>query len=402
VTEINEINEIVDVFQDANSLHDALTPLRAAGPVHRVRLPNGVPVWLVTGYAEAREALSDLRLSSHNKGDAMYRSALSPRVQAAMRNSMLRTDPPDHTRLRKLLASVFVPRRIEALRPRVQEITGDLLDRLAAGGAVSDLIAQLAGPLPIQVICELFGVPAEDWDSYREWADAFISGLGAAVFPVREVTDFVEHLYGLVAQRRAEPDDGLLSALVATSDQTDRLSEDEVVSTVFMIIIAGHETTTNLLGNGIYLLLRDPDRADRIRAHPEELKPAIEEFLRLESPVAGAPARTATEPLNLFGAEVAAGDMVIISLLAANRDSSVFPESSELRMDRDPNPHLAFGHGIHFCIGAPLARLEAQVAIGQFLARFPQASLAVAPDALQWRPGIVGRGLTSLPVSLRS
>jgi cytochrome P450 len=397
------MNEIVDVFQYAGSPHDALTPLRDTGPVHRVKLPNGVPVWLVTGYAQARAVLSDPRLSSHEQEDSLDRGVLSPRVRAAMSSSMLRVDPPDHTRLRRLVAAAFVPRRIQALRPRIQQLTGDLLDQLATvhRSDTADLVAQYAFPLPIQVICELLGVPAEDRDDYRDWANAFAAGLGSAVFPVREVVDFVEHLRGLVARRRAEPDDGLLSALITARDQTDRLSEDELTSTAFLFIIAGHETTTNLIGNGIHLLLSDPDRAQRIRAAPQELAPAIEEFLRYESPVPVTSMRIATQPLDLFGAEVAAGDFIMVSLLAANRDGNAFAEPTELRMDRDPNPHLAFGHGIHVCIGAPLARLQAQVAIGQFLARFPRARLAVAPDAVRWRPGIITRGLTSLPVTLQ-
>jgi cytochrome P450 len=397
---LGPMDEIVDAFQYPGSPHDALTRLREAGPVHRVKLPNGVPVWLVTGHAEVREVLSDPRLSSREQVDSLDRGVLSPQVRAAMSSSMLRTDPPDHTRLRRLVAAAFVPRRIQALRPRVQRLTDDLLDRLAAGDRAADLIARYAFPLPIQVICELLGVPVEDRDNYRDWADAFTAGLGSAVFPVQQVTDFVEHLRGLVSRLRAEPDDGLLSALIAARDQTDRLSEDELTSAAFLLIIAGHETTTNLIGTGIYLLLRDPDRAQHIRAHPQDLEPAIEEFLRYESPVSVASLRIATEPLDLFGVEVAAGDMIMVSLLSANRDGSVFAEPTELRMDRDPNPHLAFGHGIHFCMGAPLARLQARIAIQQFLARFPQARLAMAPDTEQWRPGIITRGLTSLPVTL--
>lgn len=396
------MDDIVDVFQYPGSPHDALTPLREAGPIHRVKLPNGMPVWLITRYAEVREVLSDLRLSNQEQVDSLDRGALSPQVRAAMSTSMLRVDPPNHTRLRKLVAAAFAPRRIQALRPRVQQLTGELLDRLAVAGTVADLVAQYAFPLPIQVICELLGVPAGDRDNYRDWANAFTAGLGSAVFPVQEVNSFVEHLRGLVARKRVEPDDALLSALIAARDQTDRLSEDELTSAAFLLIIAGHETTTNLISNGIYLLLRDPDRAQRIRAHPRELDPAIEEFLRYESPVPVASLRIATQPLDLFGVEVAAEDMIMVSLLSANRDSSVFTEPTAFRMDRDPNPHLAFGHGIHFCIGAPLARLQAQIAIGQFLARFPRARLAITPDTERWRPGIITRGLTSLPVTLGS
>ncbi len=379
---------------------DALTSLHEPGPIQRVKLPNGVPVWLVTRHAEVREVLNDLRLSSRDRDDWFDQGALSPQVKAAMNTSMLRIDPPDHTRMRKLTSKVFVPRRIEGIRPRIQQLTGDLLDKMAAG-AQADLIEQYASPLPVQVMCELLGVPVEDRDSYRHWADAFTAGVGAPVFPVQEVTDFVEHLRGLVAHRRAEPDDALLSALIAARDETDRLSEDELISTAFLFLIAGHETTTNLIGNGLYMLLSVPERADRIRAHPQELEQAIEEFLRYESPVTGAALRTASCDLNLFGADVAAGDLVMVSLRAANRDGNVFPEPTEFRMDRERNPHLSFGHGIHFCMGAPLARIEAQIAIGDFLTRFPQVRLSAPPETMQWRPGLLTRGLTSLPVTLQ-
>jgi cytochrome P450 len=387
------------VVEFTGSPQDALASVHEPGPVQRVKLPNGMPVWLVTRHAEVRAVLGDPRLSNRDQVDWFDGGALSPLVRAAMNSHLLRIDPPDHTRMRRLVAKAFVPRRIEALRPRVREFTRDLLDRLAAQGT-ADLIASYAAPLPVQVICEMLGVPVADRESYRAWADAFAAGIGAPVFPVQEITDFVEHLRGLIAHRRAEPDDGLLSALIAARDQDDRLSEDELISTAFLFIIAGHETTTNLIGNGIYILLREPDRADHIRAHPQELPRAVEEFLRYEGPVTAASLRTATCAMNLFGAEVAAGDLVMVSLRAANRDGGVFPEPTELRMDRERNPHLAFGHGIHFCMGAPLARLEAQLAIGEFLNRFPRARLAQAPDTLQWRPGLLTRGLASLPVTV--
>ncbi|MGH3170826.1 MAG: cytochrome P450 family protein [Trebonia sp.] len=379
---------------------DALTVFQDAQPVRRVKLPNGVPVWLVTRYADVREVLNDPRMSNRDRVDWFDQGALNAQVRAAMNSHMLRIDPPDHTRLRKLVNKVFVPRRIESLRPRVRQVTSDLLEKMAASGPVTDVVAQYASPVPVQVICELLGVPAEDRDSYRGWADAFAAGIGAPVFPVHEITDFVEHLRGLIARRRAEPDNALLSALIAARDANDRLSEDELVSTAFLFIIAGHETSTNLIGSGLYLLLRSPDRADRIRAHPEELAPAIEEFLRYEGPVTAASLRTATCDLNLSGAEVAGGDLVMVSLRAANRDGGVFREPSEFRTDRNCNVHLAFGHGIHFCMGAPLARMEAQIAIAEFLTRFPKARLAQDPGSVEWRPGVLTRGLASLPVSL--
>jgi cytochrome P450 len=389
------------VAELTGSPEDMLTSLHEAGPIKRVKLPNGVPVWLVTRHTEVREVLSDPRLSNRDQVDWFDGGALSPRVRAAMNSHLLRIDPPDHTRMRKLAAKVFVPRRIEALRPRIQQFTSDLMDQMAAVDSVPDVIAQYAAPLPVQVICELLGVPVEARENYRKWADAFAAGIGAPVFPVQEITDFVEHLRGLIEYRRAKPDDALLSALITARDQNDRLSEDELISTAFLFIVAGHETTANLIGNGIYLLLRFPERADRIRAHPEELPSAIEEFLRYEGPVTATSMRTATCDLNLFGADIAAGDMVLVSLRAANRDNSVFDEPTEFRIDRDRNPHLTFGHGIHFCMGAPLARMEAQIAIGEFLVRFPRARLAVEPDTIPWQQGILTRGLANLPVTLR-
>ncbi|MFI9605455.1 cytochrome P450 [Streptomyces sp. NPDC052043] len=389
------------VFELTGSPQDVHTALHEAGPIRRVKLPNGVPVWLVTRHAEVRQALNDPRLSNQDQADWFDQGALLPHVRSAMNTSMLRIDPPDHTRLRKLVNKVFVPRRIEGLRPGVQQFTGELLDGLAAEGGTVDLISQYAAPLPVQVVCELLGVPVEDRDNYRHWADAFAAGIGAPVFPAKEITDFVDHLRDLIELRRSEPDDALLSALIAARDESDRLSEDELLSTAFLLIIAGHETSTNLIGNGIYMLLNDPARADRIRENPQELATTIEEILRYESPVTAASLRTATCEMDLFGADMAAGDLVMMSLRAANLDGEVFgTDSSEFRMNREHNPHLAFGHGIHFCMGAPLARIEAQIAIGDFLTRFPKASLDVSPDAMQWRPGLLTRGLASLPVTL--
>jgi len=389
----------LNVFTHPGTPHEAVAPLRDAGPIHRVTLPSGLPVWLVTRYAEARAALSDPRLSNAIPIGVPGSAPLPPQIHAAMYSHLLRVDPPAHTRMRRLVSAVFVPKRIEKLRPRVREIADNLLDRLAARSD-ADLIAEYAFPLPMQVICELFGIPAEDRDKFRHWSDAIVTTVGTPVFPLQEVTEYVEYLHGLIERKRAQPDDALLSALIAARYDQNRLTEDELVSTVFIFIIAGHETTVNLIGNAIYLLLREPERADRIRSRLDELPLAIEEFLRYESPVTAASIRVATEPMVLFGAEVAAGDLVVVSLLGANRDRDVFEEPDELRLTRKPNQHLAFGHDIHYCLGAPLARLEAQIAIGNFLDRFPKTQLATVPDDVRWRPGVFIRGLASLPVTL--
>ncbi|HEV2346649.1 MAG TPA: cytochrome P450 [Actinocrinis sp.] len=394
------MSESQSVVELTGSPEDVRTVLQEAKPIQRAKLPNGAPVWLVTKHAEVREVLSDPRLLVKDKVDWFDQGLLSPHVRNAMNTSMLRVDPPDHTRMRKLVNKVFVPRRIEAMRPRIQQLAAELLDRLDGDGGRADLVADYAGLLPVQVICELLGIPAQDQTNYREWADAFTAGIGAPVFPVREVTEFVEHLRELVERRRAEPDDALLSALIAARDQTGEISEDELISTAYLFIVAGYETATNLIDSGLHLLLSDPARADRVRADPRELGPAIEEFLRFESPATSAAPRIASCPMKLFGAEVAEGEMIMVSLRAANHDPEVFDAPNEFRMDRESNPHLAFGHGIHFCIGAPLARIESEIAIGQFLNRFPKARLSVAPEDAPWRAGILTWGLSSLQVEL--
>ncbi|WP_306207149.1 cytochrome P450 family protein [Actinoplanes sp. RD1] len=377
--------------------HPRYAEWRAAGPVRRTRLPGGgAEVWLVTRYEEARRALSDPRLSKQRAETGTVRSAASGNRDVFGRH-MLAFDPPDHTRLRRLVSTAFTARRIEALRPRIEQITTELLDALA-GRAEAELIDAFAFPLPIQVICELLGVPVADRDSFRTWSDVLVTGdrprmpeaLGA----------LSAYIGDLLATRRAQPGDDLLSGLIAVRDQADRLTEDELSSMVFLLLIAGHETTVNLLGNGVYLLLKERSRWERLRADPALLPTAIEEFLRFEGPVATATFRVATEDLEIGGRRIAAGDPVVVGLLSAGHDEERFPEAEELRLDRTHNPHLAFGHGIHYCLGAPLARLEAQVAFTQLLARFPRMELAVPATSLAWRPGMLIRGLVDLPVRL--
>jgi cytochrome P450 len=380
----------------AATQHQVLARLRQAAPVHRVALPNGSPVWLVTRYADVRAALGDLRLSSVRRAEGVDRGALAPQIRAAMSTHMMRADPPDHTRLRRLVSAAFIPRRIAALRPRIRQITGELLDQMAGRDRV-DLVADYAAPLPMRVTCELLGVPDEDHPRFRDWSTAFIAGVGAPVFPVDEVTAFVGYLRELISRKRATPDDGLLSALVAARDAADRLSEDELTSTVFLLIIAGHASTVDLIGNGLYLLLGDPARADRVRADLHDLPTVVEEFLRYEPPVPAAALRIVTEPVNIAGTVIPAGQMVLISLMAANRDPAAFTDPDSFTIDRPASPHLAFGHGIHYCLGAPLARLEAQIALDALLQRHPRLRLGVAPDQLRWQPAVFRHGLVELP-----
>jgi cytochrome P450 len=396
--DVVESMDAVDPFTTTGArAAQAYASLRAAGPVHRVKLPNGLPVWLVTGYTEARSALADRRLSSAMP--LMDRGTLAPDVRAGIEKLLHRMDPPDHTRLRRMVSGVFTNSRVEALRPRVEEIVDELLTGLAGRDEV-DLIDAYAFPLPIRVICELLGVPVADRDRIRDWTNAYVTGVGGAQYPAAEVTAFVEYLRELVAAKRATPDDRLLSALAAVREGSDRLPDNEITSMAFVMLVAGHETTTNLIGSAVYTMLARPELAAALRDDETALSAAIEEQLRLDPPIKAVPPRIATEPLDIGGTRIPKGDLVMVGLLPANRDPDAFADPDTFHPDPTAASHLAFGHGIHYCLGAPLARLEGNVAIGALLRRYPGMRAAVPLDELPWRPAPFLHGLARLPVRL--
>ena len=378
--------------------HPAYEELRRESPVRPIALPTGATGWLVTRYDDVRQALTDPRLS---KGGMLspvgFRPPLPEAARAALTQHVLTVDPPDHSRLRRLVSAAFTARRTEALRPRVQEITDGLLDGMAGREQV-DLIDELAFPLPIQVICELVGVPLADRASFRHWSNIVVSGQLTDENVPAAFLALLGYVRELTAAKRAEPADDLLSDLIAVSDEGDRLTGDELTSMVFLLLIAGHETTVNLIGNGAYLLLTHPDQRDRLRAEPDLLPAAIEEFLRYESPVQVATHRVTTADVDLGGAVIPAGHTVVVSLLSANRDEARFPDPTRFDIARRDSGHVAFGHGIHYCLGAPLARLEGQIALGTLLRRYPEMGLA--DDKIDWRPGVLMHGLARLPVTL--
>jgi cytochrome P450 len=366
--------------------------------VHRIRLRSGGPAWLVTGYDAARRALADPRLRGRT-GAVGDRRALSEAVERGMNTHMLNVEAPDHTRLRRLISAAFTRRRMEQMRPRVQRITDDLLDAVAGDDSV-DLIAALAAPLPIQVLTELIGVPEEESTAFHGWTTTLTaSGLRVAELDAAagEMLSYTRRLLDL---KRRDPQPDLLSALVAVRDGADRLTDDELTSMVFLLLIAGQETTANLIGNGTLALLTNPDQRDRLLHSADGTLVAVEEFLRYESPVQAA-LRVAGEPVELDGVVIPAGAVVIVSLLAANRDAARFGHPDDLDVSRAPNPHLAFGHGIHHCLGAPLARMEGAIALSTLLTRFPRMRLAAEPESLEWRISLVMHGLVTLPVKLR-
>ncbi|GAA3929187.1 cytochrome P450 [Actinomadura viridis] len=374
----------------------AYAELRARGPVHPIDFPRGAEAFLVVDHEHGRAALNDPRLSK----DTAH-SSLPVAAEPYFGGTMLGMDPPGHTRLRGLVAKAFTARRVEALRPRVEEITGELLDGIAARGE-ADLIDDFAVPLPIQVICELLGVPAADRGRFRRWTAVITAPvLSPEMYDRwREAAGaFNGYLLEVFAERRAHPQDDLVSGLLGARDGDAALSEADLLGTIMLLIIAGHETTVNLIGNAVLALLTTPGQRALLRGRPELLPGAIEEFLRHDGPVERATQRIALEDMEIAGTRIPQGAWVHVSLGAAGRDPAAFDAPDTLDVTRAPHRHLAFGHGIHFCLGAPLARLEARIAIGGLLERFPDLAPAVPPGELErHRNGSIIRGVAALPV----
>lgn len=383
--------------------------LREHAPVHRTTLPSGVDAWLVTRYADARQALADVRLSKNRvhhseRAHAKSKIGIPGERSAELMTHLLNIDPPDHTRLRRLVSKAFTPGRVAEFAPRVQELTDRLLDGFAGTGT-ADLIHEFAFPLPIYAICDLLGVPPEDQDDFREWAGMMIRhGGGPRGGVARSVKKMRGYLLELIHRKRADLGDDLISGLIRASDQGEHLTENEAAAMAFILLFAGFETTVNLIGNGTYTLLSHPEQRARLqeslaRGETALLGTAVEELLRFDGPVEVATWRFATRPLEIGGQEIAAGDPVLVVLAAADRDPARFLMPDTLDLARRDNKHLGYGHGIHYCLGAPLARLEAQSAIASLLRRLPDLSLAAEPEDLRWRGGLIMRGLRTLPVA---
>ncbi|RPK40722.1 Cytochrome P450 107B1 [Streptomyces sp. ADI92-24] len=366
--------------------------MRAEGPVHTVRTDDFDRVWFVVGYDEGRAVLADQRFGKDWRTLPGQTGAGNP-----INANMLEMDAPDHTRLRKLVAREFTARRIEALRPRVQQITDGLLDAMLPAGQ-ADLIDALAFPLPMTVICELIGVPDLDRDAFRRLSNDVVSPAGA-----QEESDAVHAMGGYLAEliedKRCSPGDDLLSALIAARyEDGDALSPDELVGMAFLLLVAGHETTVNLISNGVRALLDHPEQLAALRADFGLIDGAVEEMLRYDGPVETATFRFAREDVMIGSTAIAAGDPVLVALAGGDRDPGRYPDPDRFDIRRDAQGHLAFGHGIHFCMGAPLARMEGRIAIRSLLERCP--GLVLDPDAGEpdWLPGMLIRGVRRLPV----
>ncbi|GAA2302831.1 cytochrome P450 [Streptomyces caniferus] len=378
--------------------HPVYAELRARGPVHRVRLPEGFEAWLVVGYEAARAALADPRLSNdwrHAAGAGAGDPAAAPH--------MLISDPPRHTRLRRLVVKEFTPRRIEALGPRVREITDELIDAmLSRPDGRADLVEDFAFPLPAAVICELLGVPYADRKAFHGWSTEVTKRSGG---PQAEAAmgELVGYLVRLLEDKGRRPGDDLLSALLRTTGEDgDRLSSDELLGMAVLLLIAGHETTAGLLSNGMLALLRHPDQLAALHADFGLLDGAVEEMLRHSGPTGTSLHRFTTAPVDLAGTLIpGGGELVLIGNTPANHDPGRFPDPGRFDIRRAPHGHLAFGHGIHYCFGAPLARLEARTAIRALLERCPGLALDADADRLVWHHSAMMRGLPHVPVRVR-
>ncbi len=392
---------MTDPLQDPRFFADpypTYARLRNAAPVQKVPTGSGGRLsYLVTGYAESREAFTDPRLS---KNTARFFAGLPSNrdLHPAVSQNMLATDPPQHARLRSLVTKASSTGAVARLRPYIAGLVDELLDAWPERGPV-DLVAGLAIPLPVTVICEMLAVPEADRELVRTWSgDLFAAGDPQRIDAASHAVG--DYMTDLVASRRGSPGESLLDDLIAVRDGQDRLSEDELVSLAVLLLVAGHETTTNFIGNAALALLQHPDSLARLRAEPALLGTALEELLRFDSPVGIATFRYSTEALTLGGTDIPAGVPVLIAPGAANRDPLRFPGPDRLDLNRGATGHLAFGHGIHRCLGAPLARAEGELALRAVLSRFPDIRLAHPAEQLEWRHTRLTRGLTSLPVIL--
>lgn len=374
--------------------------IRKKDPVYRFLMPNGHYAWIVTTYKHAEKVLNDARfVTGYPEQNETDESNLPPHKEIVSRN-LLSVNPADHRRLRRLVQKAFTPRMVERLRGRIEEISNGLLDKVQNNGEMN-LIEDFAFPLPIIVICEMLGVPLEDQDKFREWSNVIMESVNNPKLGEQSeaaTIAFVEYLHDLIDQRRSQLQKDLISDLLSVEDEGDTLSENELYALVFVLIIAGHETTVNLIGNGVLALLEHPEQKEKLISQPELVHSAVEEMLRYNGPAEVSNIRWATEDIEVGGKLIQKGDMVFVSLSSANRDPQQFADPDTFDITREANTHLAFGKGIHFCLGAPLARLEGEVAIQTLLHRMPDLRLKESTDLLEWRPGMIIRGVEEIPL----
>ena len=401
-----ELNLASPVFK-ANP-YPAFAQIRSQDPVYQMKRPSGQVVWLITRYKDADAVLRDQRFVK-DVGAVLPPEELARRfpwvqgqeVPRPFLYHMLRADPPDHTRLRSLISISFTSRLVERWRERIEAITNELLDAVQDKGEM-DLVKDFAFPLPISVISEMLGVPTADRMQFGIWSRMLMDATGDSLafqsVYMRLWSEFIPYLRKLIDEKRKHGSDDLLSELLRAESEGERLSEDELVAMVYLLLIAGHETTVHLISNGVLALLQHPAQMEKLKENPALIKTALEEFLRYQGPLLTTTQRWASEDVEFGGKLIRRGEEVVVVLAAANRDAEVFTAAEELDITRQENRHLAFGKGIHYCLGAPLARLEGQVAISSLLRRLPNLRLNTEVERLAWRPGSLMLGLRELPV----
>jgi cytochrome P450 PksS len=379
--------------------------LRAAAPLYPLVLADNRAGWLATRYDDVVALLKDERFVNEGRkvrtAEQAARQPWVPKAFKPLQRNLLSLDAPDHTRLRALVHKAFTPRLIEDMQVRIQSLCDELIDAALVQGRM-DLIRDYALPLPTIIIAQMLGVPERDRHRFHRWSNALVSSNSSVWGTLKTlpgVVAFLRYIRRQVRVRQAAPGEDLTSALVTAREAGDHLSEDELLSMIFLLLVAGHETTVNLIGNGVLALLEHPDQMGRLREEPELIKPAVEEFLRYDPPVHLASERYAREDVTIHGVRIGRGDFVHPMLASANRDERQFDRPDELDITREPNRHVTFGLGVHYCLGAPLARMEGQIAINTLMRRMPDLRLAVRRDELRWRPGMGLHGLAALPVA---
>jgi len=384
--------------------HPFYARLRAEAPVYRTVLPDKRTAWLVARYDDVVAVLKDERFVKDRR-NAMTPEQLAkvpwvPGMFKPLERNMLDLDAPDHTRLRALVHKAFTPRLIEQMRERIQTLAEELLDTAERKGTL-ELIHDFALPIPVTIIAQMLGVLPKDHHKFHTWSRALLSMTSGRdmLRGIPPMILFLRFMRKLVKERRAYPADDLITALVQAEEAGDTLSEDELIAMIFLLLVAGHETTVNLIASGTLALLQHPDQMEKLKNDPSFIKSGIEELVRYTTPVETATERYAREDVTIAGVTIPRGEMVFAVIASANRDERYFQNPDGLDITRENNKHLSFGQGAHYCLGAPLARMEGQIAINTLLRRMPNLRLKVAPESLRWRGGLVLRGLEALPVT---
>ncbi len=399
------MNSFESVFQSnfKSGAYSFYSHLRETEPVFAAWEGGEHTTWIVSGYEDVLELLktqSFIKNQSKVFPDSEQTNDL-PLEARVFQHMMLDVDPPDHTRLRKLVQPYFNPKRIQELSPRIEAVADQLIDEMKMTEGPVDLINEFAFPLPIIVISELLGVPSEDREKFRRWSNTIVSASDNMSADFQgDVREFIEYLTLLFKDKKENPKEDLISNLILHEEEGEQLTEDELYSMIVLLIIAGHETTVNLIGNGMYALFEHPRQLEKLRKDHTLIETAIEESLRFYSPVDFSTARWSADDMDFKGKSIKKGDMVLASISSANRDERKFEGADTFDVTRKPNPHMAFGFGIHFCLGAPLARLEGKIAFEKLLSAFPNMTMAGSSDESNWRDMFLLRGLKELPVHL--